>query len=577
MNIFYKLIAYTFFLASHFCWAQPIEARVALVIGNSSYKNAPLKNPANDSHDMAKKLGSLGFYVVERKDLTIRQIGATLREFGSKLTPGGVALVFYAGHGLQIKGKNYFPAVDADINGEEDVPNQSLSTEQIMDTLADAKTRLNLVFLDACRDNPFARGFRSSSRGLSRESAPSGTLVSFATRPGSVASDGDGRNGLYTGVLLREMANVNMPIEQLLKKVVGGVKQASANQQEPWMEGSIEGDFCFALCGPDGSSSADDHALWGYVKDSNNISDFNSYIEKFPAGLFVAIAKNRVLALERINLDRLQTLNKSAASSTEPPSKYIVQPSSKPKENLVFLEESTKNSWSNKTIKDCFECPEVVLLSGGKYVMGVDDGSNAAPAHTVTVGAFGIGKIEVTQSQWQYIMGSNPSRFKTVGVDLPVENISWNDAKTFVKKLSAKTGKKYRLPTEAEWEYSARANALGKWSYGDDEDRLGEFAWYGANSGGMSHPVSQKRPNNFGLFDMYGNVEEWVEDCYHPDYADAPTDGTAWLIDCKSDYRVRRGGSWGYDAKEMLASSRSHAAPGFARHYLGIRVARDLN
>jgi len=222
---------------------QPKEARVALVIGNGAYKASPLRNPVNDAKDMATKLRSLGFTVVERNNLTVKQIGSTLREFRGKLVPGSVALVFYAGHGLQIKGENYLPAVDADINGEEDVPTQSLSTKQIMDILGDAKTRLNLVFLDACRDNPYARGFRSGSRGLSKESAPSGTLISFATRPGSVASDGDGRNGLYTGALLDAMDNLNQPIEQLLKRVVGSVKAASKSQQEPWMEGSIEGDF----------------------------------------------------------------------------------------------------------------------------------------------------------------------------------------------------------------------------------------------------------------------------------------------------------------------------------------------
>ena len=172
------------FVQSQTLFAQQKEVRVALVIGNSAYKQSPLRNPANDARDMAVKLRSLGFTVIERSNLGIRQIGSTLREFRAKLTPGSVALVFYAGHGLQIKGENYLPAVDAEITGEEDVQNQSLAMRQIMDVLSDAKTRLNLVFLDACRDNPYARSFRSASRGLSKENAPSGTLISFATRPG---------------------------------------------------------------------------------------------------------------------------------------------------------------------------------------------------------------------------------------------------------------------------------------------------------------------------------------------------------------------------------------------------------
>jgi hypothetical protein len=224
------------------------EKRVALIIGNSAYTTSPLKNPVNDAKDVATKLRKLGFEVIERHNLTTKQIGRTLSEFRSKLVPGGIALVFYAGHGLQIKGENYLPTVDAEILAEEDVANQSLAVKQIMDVLDDSKSRLNLVFLDACRNNPYSRSFRSAAGdGLARISAPSGTLISYATRPGSVAQDGDGHNGLYTSKLLAQMDS-NLQIELALKQVVTAVKTASQGKQEPWMEGSIEGDFCFAGC-----------------------------------------------------------------------------------------------------------------------------------------------------------------------------------------------------------------------------------------------------------------------------------------------------------------------------------------
>ena len=245
MNLLYKfLISLGLWLAAA-ASAQSAEHRVALVIGNAAYKGNGLKNPVNDAADFAASLRSYGFTVIERTNLTTKQVGPTLREFRAKLTPGSVAVFFYAGHGVQIKGENYLPAVDAEIAGEEDVPMQSLSTRQVMEILAESKTRMNLVFLDACRDNPYARGFRSGTRGLTRENAPSGTLISFATRPGGVAADGDGRNGLYTSVLLQQMKMADQPIEQVLKRVVSGVKTASKGQQEPWMEGSIEGDFYF--------------------------------------------------------------------------------------------------------------------------------------------------------------------------------------------------------------------------------------------------------------------------------------------------------------------------------------------
>lgn len=294
------------FVALAFCWfsqaiAQPKENRVALVVGNSAYKSAPLRNPTNDAKDIATKLKGMGFTVIERNNLTVKQIGSTLREFRSKLTPGSVALVFYAGHGLQIKGENYLPAVDADISGEEDVPTQSLAMRQIMDVLGDAKTRLNLVFLDACRNNPYARSFRSASDGLNRINAPSGTLISFATRPGSVAADGSGRNGLYTGALLEAMDSRGDQIEQILKRVVTRVKAGSKNQQEPWMEGSIDGEFCFDSCLATVAQSgvSDDRALWGTVKDSQDVNEIRAYVEMFPRGLFAGVARAKILSLEK--------------------------------------------------------------------------------------------------------------------------------------------------------------------------------------------------------------------------------------------------------------------------------------
>ena len=284
--------------------ARASDKRVALVIGNSDYKASPLRNPVNDAKDMSAKLRDLGFEVIERTNLGARQIGATLREFRSKLAPGAVALVFYAGHGLQVRGENYLPAVDSEIGGEEDLPNQSLAVRQIMDILDDVKTRLNLVFLDACRNNPYARSFRSTNTGLARVAAPAGTLISFATRPGSVAADGSGRNGLYTSALLEQMNSPNQPIEQMLKRVVTEVKVASNGRQEPWMEGSIEGEFCFGECAgsaaaaprADYDTAAYELAFWDSIKASSNPEDFKAYLEQYPQGRFASLARNRLAA-----------------------------------------------------------------------------------------------------------------------------------------------------------------------------------------------------------------------------------------------------------------------------------------
>src|SRR6185369_16377860 len=225
--------------------AAAVGDRVALVIGNGKYASAPLVNSVNDSRAMAQSLREMGFTVIERENITSKQIPSTLREFRTSLTPGSVALFFYAGHGLQIKGTNYLPAVDAEINSEDDVPMQSIDLNRVLDILGESKTRLNLLFLDACRNNPYARSMRSGVAGLAKVDAPSGTLISFATRPGSTASDGSGGHGVYTEQLLGQMREPNVPVEQVLKRVGASVKRATRGAQEPWMEGSIEGDFYF--------------------------------------------------------------------------------------------------------------------------------------------------------------------------------------------------------------------------------------------------------------------------------------------------------------------------------------------
>ncbi|MDB9404121.1 SUMF1/EgtB/PvdO family nonheme iron enzyme [Microcystis sp. CS-574] len=209
---------------------------------------------------------------------------------------------------------------------------------------------------------------------------------------------------------------------------------------------------------------------------------------------------------------------------------------------------------------------EMVSLPAGEFLMGSPDSDPASeswekPPHLVQVNSFAIGKYPVTQAQYQAVMGTNPSRFKNWfknNPQNPVENVNWNDAQAFCQKLSQITGKTYRLPTEAEWEYACRAGTTTRFYFGDDANQLGDYAWYSANSQSKTHPVGQKRPNAWGLYDMSGNVWEWCEDDWHSSYIGAPTDGSAWLInDNDNDYRIRRGGSWFYDPSLCRSAFRS--------------------
>lgn len=279
------------------------EHRVALVIGNSNYAHSPLKNPVNDARAMRDKLKKMDFDVIIRENMKARDIGGALREFRSKLKPGSIALFFYAGHGLQIRGENYLPAVDAEISSEEDVPHQSLNVNTVLNTMEDSKAGVNLVLLDACRNNPFTRSFRSGAgAGLARIQAPSGTLIHYATRPGSVAEDGDGVNGTYTAALLAQIEEKGVPIEQALKRVTVRVKNATKGKQEPWMEGSLTGDFYFIISGPTQiniqSAPADaDAAAWQAAEAANTAAAYQAYLNEYPKGVYAAAARIKLAGL----------------------------------------------------------------------------------------------------------------------------------------------------------------------------------------------------------------------------------------------------------------------------------------
>ena len=222
---------------------------------------------------------------------------------------------------------------------------------------------------------------------------------------------------------------------------------------------------------------------------------------------------------------------------------------------------------------------EFVLIPAGEFEMGSpsdEEGrwKNEGPVHHVNIEkAFYMGKYEVTQNQWRAIMGDDPSYFK--GDDLPAEQVSWDDVQEFIKKLNEKEGTgKYRLPSEAEWEYACRAGTSTRYSFGVDGSKLGDYAWYYDNSGKKTHPVGQKKPNSWGLYDMYGNVWEWVQDSWHDSYNGAPADGSAWEGD--GARRVDRGGCWFNVAGDCRSAERNPDDPRHRVVFLGFRLLKSL-
>jgi Caspase domain/Protein of unknown function (DUF1566) len=226
--------------------SQPLqERRTALVIGNGAYKSSRLANPVNDANDMAAALKKCNFKVMKSINATRRKMRRAIREFGEEINKGAVGLFYYAGHGIQVDGENYLVPVNAEISTEAEVEDECLKVSSVLRQMESAGNRLNIIILDACRDNPLGRSFRSSNLGLAKMDAPTGSILAYATAPGSVAADGSGRNGLYTSMLLKHINTPGIEIGRLFRKVRIDVMTDSEERQVPWESSSLTGDFYF--------------------------------------------------------------------------------------------------------------------------------------------------------------------------------------------------------------------------------------------------------------------------------------------------------------------------------------------
>ena len=286
------------------------EARVALVIGNGSYKSARLKNPRNDAGLMARTLASAGFEVMTVMDGTADDMRRAISDFGTRLqTPGAVALFYYAGHGVQIEGDNYLIPLGVEINDSSDVTEFAVPLQSVMRTMARSQTRLNIVVLDACRDNPFTAGeWTATVTGLASVVAPSGTIIAYATGPGDLAADGTDNNSPYTAALASEMLQSGATLEDVFRATRRHVLERTGNRQTPWEHSSLVSQFSFVPkpAGDGGAVAAlpvdavAEMQAWQAIKGRNDPDALRRHIERFPNGLFSELAAVRIAKLEAL-------------------------------------------------------------------------------------------------------------------------------------------------------------------------------------------------------------------------------------------------------------------------------------
>lgn len=635
----------------HCCFvaAKPDEARVALVIGNSSYRSAPLANPANDAADLAHALELKGFTVLVRENVSERGLKEAVETFASHLRKGGVGLFFFAGHGIQLKDQNYLLPTDLGFDSEADIAFKSVSAEYVLSRMADAGNRVNIVILDACRNNPFQQARRSISRGLGAMSvgrAEKGTFIAYATSPGATAADGEGRNGLYTKYLLRSLSGDDSDIDKVFGRVRSAVVQETDGDQVPWISSSLVGQFYFdpvqdgvaARTPPPSMLDAGragerdpivvkydpalEKAYWDKIKDSRNLADFKGYLERFPSGPRAAYA--RWMALKHGGGASVDLAARETAGSP------LVMPAMMPpKVGPVSLMPSGGASGIRSggddlpgpgaEFRDCAECPPMVALPAGSFVMGsgpedVLAEADEQPAHRVQVTtSFAIGKFEVTRGQYAVFVretgrvhppGCNSTRggrfltnsranWQSPGFSQqdsePVVCVSWDDAQAYATWLTGKTGRQYRLPNEAEWEYAARGGTTGSRFWAGGSAATCKFASVADNAfksvarGMPSFPCADGHPytapvgryaaNAYGLHDMLGNVWEWVEDCWNPGYAGAPAKAEPRATGT-CEVRVFRGGAWNSKPASVRAAYRDRDSKDERHENLGFRVVR---
>ena len=584
------------------------EERTALVIGNSAYEFDRLRNPVNDAEDVARALQEAGFTVELLKDAGLDEMLDAVDGFWDRLQErGGVGLFYYAGHGVQMEGKNYLIPIGADIQRPFHLKSRAYDVDEVLAAMQDARNETNIIILDACRN--FPKQFVGSGRELERGLAvvgyqPPDSIIVYATSADSTASDGEGRNGIFTEALLEHIGTEGLEIRMMLSRVRRDVMAATGNEQVPAEYTKLINEFYFAEGGRE-------FQAYGTVKvevRSGGVLYLDGERQGRIAEGGTASIKDVASGRHEIEL-RYEDGQRETKRITVPEGRALTATFSYTEEPAV---------------------PEgFVLVEAGSFQMGSTEGdSDERPVHTVRLTrSFYLGIHEVTNREvvevynWalsrgkiratgstvvsaegeerelldlddgdsQIDYGNGSLKVKGGKGDYPCIEVSWYGAVAYSNYLSEKEGLQpsyemngwrwnsgvdgYRLPTEAEWEYAARGGKESRGFKYAGSNSAAEVGWYNANSGDKTHPVGQKIPNELGIYDMSGNVWEWCWDWYASDYyAESP--GPNPSGPSAGEDRVLRGGSWSFSAFSLRVADRSGDRPTGSNFDGGFRLAR---
>jgi formylglycine-generating enzyme required for sulfatase activity len=516
---------------------QQRAARVALVIGNDSYPDAstPLSTTIKDARTLAEEFRRSEFDVDLKENVGKEDMQRAVDAFTGKIRSGTVALFYFSGYGIQVARQTYLLPVNAQVWTEAEVRRDGVSVDALLAEMNRKGAKVKIIILDAARRNPFERRFRASAAGLAALDAPDGTLALYSAAPGKVINDGTGANSLFVSELIKELRSPNLTAEEVFNRARIGVSRASNNEQVPWVASSLLEEFYFGSSRPVATAPAATPA---------------------PAP--------------------------AATPAPAPPPAPAQAPAARPPQvSSTAPATDPANLKSGDIFRDCAGCGELVVVPAGSFDMGsATEYEN--PVHRVSISKpFAIGRYEVTFGEWDQCVDDGgckhrPDDREWGRGDRPVINVSWLDAKAFVTWLSQKTGKTYRLPTEAEWEYAARGGSNTAYWWGRDVGSR-QANCRECNTGDVQKtaPVGSYKPNAFGLYDTAGNAAEWIEDCWNDNYRGAPNNGSAWTSgQCR--LRVLRGGAFDSQAKYLRSMARFRYDTDVRYIANGFRVVREL-
>ncbi len=574
------------------------DKRVALVVGNARYETAGrLDNSEKDATLMAETLSAVGFTMVggaAQLNLDDEKFRQVLKEFGEQLEEADIGLFYYAGHGVKGEDTNYLVPINATFNKPPD-PDSMIEVNSVLRRMSGgARVRLKIIILDACRNNPFASAARSiviargrdidavkmrdvggPSGGLVQMRAPKGTLIAFATEPGKTAQDGpQGGNSPYTNVLADTIRTSAAGILDMFSEVSDKVAELTGSTQVPTVSytGGIDNRFHF---GP----------------PTGQAPKTASAVPAAPAALTGAdIASKYEAAIRTAALEQDGAAAQQSQKGGLPAQTPVGLLSPQQERALKLLDR----------FKECDNCPEMVTVPAGTFLMGsppTEPGhqSNEGPQQQITFARpFAVGRSAVTFDEWNACVaedGCNAYRPGDYGWGRdkrPVINVSWGDAHAYAAWLSKKTGAPYRLLSEAEREYATRActstdcPSTPFWFGAEISPDRANYDWRRSYNGSAKAQAALRtvatdasEPNPFGLFQVHGNVREWVEDCWNPSLSGQPPDGTARMRgDCSG--HVLRGGSWKEEPRDLRSAKRTWEMADERQPEIGFRVARTL-